>query len=236
MLLLAVSHSKFQPHLVLNLPLIITLFVLRRSAVAGGVPDAVEEDACGGVARPRLSEQRHHRHHPPARPQASLLPVHALYLFGFNTPRHLRAPVFPAAAARNNSRPTALSSIRRTQAGPHGLDSTNVPCAFLHPLAETLCQGDNCQCRGNFEQFEEMYEQKRTEVNKAAEKYEKQIKAAKRSGNKANQVGNRRISGFVCFKMPCMKVRKAGLRPPSAPATRPARCGWAENMRFCLAN
>ncbi len=33
-----------------------------------------------------------------------------------------------------------------------------------------------------------MYEQKRTEVNKAAEKYEKQIKAAKRSGNKANQV------------------------------------------------
>lgn len=43
-------------------------------------------------------------------------------------------------------------------------------------------------CRGNFEQFEEMYEQRRTEVNKAAEKYEKQIKAAKRSGNKANQV------------------------------------------------
>ncbi len=33
-----------------------------------------------------------------------------------------------------------------------------------------------------------MYEQKRTEVNKAADKYEKQIKAAKRSGNKANQV------------------------------------------------
>jgi len=33
-----------------------------------------------------------------------------------------------------------------------------------------------------------MYEQKRTEVNKAAEKYEKAIKAAKRSGNKANQV------------------------------------------------
>ena len=42
--------------------------------------------------------------------------------------------------------------------------------------------------RGNFAQFEEMYEQKRTEVNKAAEKYEKAIKAAKRSGNKANQV------------------------------------------------
>jgi ATP-binding cassette subfamily F protein 1 len=32
-----------------------------------------------------------------------------------------------------------------------------------------------------------MYEQKRKEVNKAAEKFEKQLKAAKRSGSKANQ-------------------------------------------------
>ncbi|WIA09051.1 hypothetical protein OEZ85_008465 [Tetradesmus obliquus] len=36
--------------------------------------------------------------------------------------------------------------------------------------------------RGNFAQFEEMYEQKRREVNKAYEKYEKQLKAAKSSG------------------------------------------------------
>lgn len=41
--------------------------------------------------------------------------------------------------------------------------------------------------RGNFAQFEEMYEQKRREVNKAAEKYEKQIKAAKKTGSKAAQ-------------------------------------------------
>ncbi|KAF8072920.1 ABCF4 [Scenedesmus sp. PABB004] len=43
--------------------------------------------------------------------------------------------------------------------------------------------------RGNFAQFEEMYEQKRREVNKAFEKYEKQMKAAKQSGknSKANQ-------------------------------------------------
>ena len=38
-----------------------------------------------------------------------------------------------------------------------------------------------------FLQFEEMYEQKRKEVNKAAEKFEKQLKAAKRSGSKATQ-------------------------------------------------
>jgi ATP-binding cassette subfamily F protein 1 len=41
--------------------------------------------------------------------------------------------------------------------------------------------------RGNFAQFEEMYEQKRKEVNKEADKFEKQMKAAKRSGSKANQ-------------------------------------------------
>lgn len=41
--------------------------------------------------------------------------------------------------------------------------------------------------RGNFSQFEEMYDQRRTEVNKAADKFEKQMKAAKRSGNRANQ-------------------------------------------------
>ncbi|KXZ55387.1 hypothetical protein GPECTOR_3g513 [Gonium pectorale] len=40
------------------------------------------------------------------------------------------------------------------------------------------------QYRGNFAQFEEMYEQKRREVNKAFEKYEKQLKAAKSGGGK----------------------------------------------------
>lgn len=39
--------------------------------------------------------------------------------------------------------------------------------------------------RGNFAQFEEMYEQRRREVNKEFEKYQKQIKAAKKSGSKA---------------------------------------------------
>lgn len=36
--------------------------------------------------------------------------------------------------------------------------------------------------RGNFAQFEEMYEQRRREVNKEFDKYQKQMKAAKRSG------------------------------------------------------
>ncbi|KAL2643802.1 hypothetical protein R1flu_011389 [Riccia fluitans] len=41
--------------------------------------------------------------------------------------------------------------------------------------------------KGNFESFEKMYEQKRTENNKKYENYEKQLKAAKRSGSKAQQ-------------------------------------------------
>lgn len=40
---------------------------------------------------------------------------------------------------------------------------------------------------GNFAHFEDMYEQKRKQVNAAFEKYEKQMKAAKQSGDKKNQ-------------------------------------------------
>ncbi|CAG9461390.1 unnamed protein product [Pedinophyceae sp. YPF-701] len=43
------------------------------------------------------------------------------------------------------------------------------------------------QYRGNFEQFEGMYEQKRREVNKEYEKFAKQMKAAKQTGGKAAQ-------------------------------------------------
>lgn len=41
--------------------------------------------------------------------------------------------------------------------------------------------------RGNFDDFETGYEQRRKEMNKKFETYEKQIKAAKRSGNRAQQ-------------------------------------------------
>ncbi|GBF96295.1 ABC transporter F family member [Raphidocelis subcapitata] len=41
--------------------------------------------------------------------------------------------------------------------------------------------------RGNFAQFEEMYEQKRREVNKAFDRYEKQLKAAKAKGQSNKQ-------------------------------------------------
>ncbi|XP_018832851.1 ABC transporter F family member 4 [Juglans regia] len=41
--------------------------------------------------------------------------------------------------------------------------------------------------RGNFDEFESGYEQRRKEMNKRYETYEKQIKAAKRSGSRAQQ-------------------------------------------------
>ncbi|GMN68044.1 hypothetical protein TIFTF001_037103 [Ficus carica] len=41
--------------------------------------------------------------------------------------------------------------------------------------------------RGNFDDFESGYEQRRKEVNKKYEIYDKQVKAAKRSGNRAQQ-------------------------------------------------
>ncbi|KAK2080085.1 hypothetical protein QBZ16_002481 [Prototheca wickerhamii] len=40
--------------------------------------------------------------------------------------------------------------------------------------------------RGNFAQFEEMYDQRRREVNKEFDRYQKQLRAAKRSGSKAS--------------------------------------------------
>ena len=40
--------------------------------------------------------------------------------------------------------------------------------------------------RGNFAQFEEMYEQRRREANKEFDRFQKQLKAAKRSGSKAS--------------------------------------------------
>ena len=41
--------------------------------------------------------------------------------------------------------------------------------------------------RGNFDDFESGYEQKRREMNKKYETYEKQMKAARKSGSKAQQ-------------------------------------------------
>ena len=61
---------------------------------------------------------------------------------------------------------------------------------FLNAITTDVIHLHDCRLhyyRGNFEQFEEMYEQKRREVNNAADKYDKAMKAAKRSGGRAAQ-------------------------------------------------
>lgn len=63
----------------------------------------------------------------------------------------------------------------------HDRDFLNTVCTdvvHLHDLKLT-------SYRGNFAQFEEMYEQRRREANRAFEKYEKQLKAAKATSSKA---------------------------------------------------
>ncbi|KAJ7967974.1 ABC transporter F family-like protein [Quillaja saponaria] len=54
--------------------------------------------------------------------------------------------------------------------------------------------------RGNFDDFESGYEQRRKEMNKKFEIYEKQMKAAKRSGNRAQQEKVKDRAKFVAAK------------------------------------
>ena len=60
------------------------------------------------------------------------------------------------------------------------LDSVTTDIVHLHD--ERLHQ-----YKGNYSTFEEMYEQRRKEANKAFDKYEKQMKAAKASGSRTKQ-------------------------------------------------
>ncbi|KAJ8541684.1 hypothetical protein K7X08_002500 [Anisodus acutangulus] len=54
--------------------------------------------------------------------------------------------------------------------------------------------------RGNFDDFESGYEQRRKEMNKKFEIYDKQLKAAKRSGNRAQQEKVKDRAKFVAAK------------------------------------
>ncbi|KAG1675121.1 hypothetical protein FOA52_003344 [Chlamydomonas sp. UWO 241] len=58
------------------------------------------------------------------------------------------------------------------------------------------------QYKGNFAQFEEMYEQKRREVNKAFDKYEKQIKSAKSGGGPvSSKKAQEKVKGEAAKKL-----------------------------------
>ncbi|OMP03676.1 ABC transporter-like protein [Corchorus olitorius] len=65
----------------------------------------------------------------------------------------------------------------------HDRDFLNTVCTEIIHLHDFKLQF----YRGNFDDFESGYEQRRKEMNKKFEIYEKQVKAAKRSGNRAQQ-------------------------------------------------
>ena len=78
--------------------------------------------------------------------------------------------------------------------------------------------------RGNFAQFEEMYEQRRREVNKVAEKFEKQMKVAKKSGSKANQDKVRLLTSYAAAEVPLDRadsMRYSHNQPPPPPPQTP---------------
>ncbi|KAL3325904.1 hypothetical protein AABB24_036895 [Solanum stoloniferum] len=74
--------------------------------------------------------------------------------------------------------------------------------------------------RGNFDDFESGYEQRRKEMNKKFEIYDKQLKAAKRSGNRAQQEKVKDRAKFVASKESKKKGKDRVAEdetPPEAP-------------------
>ncbi|XP_074270278.1 ABC transporter F family member 4-like [Silene latifolia] len=65
----------------------------------------------------------------------------------------------------------------------HDRDFLNTVCVEIIHLHDMKLH----MYRGNFDDFESGYEQRRKEMNKEFEKYDKQLKAAKRSGNQLQQ-------------------------------------------------
>ncbi|KAL9239683.1 hypothetical protein vseg_013983 [Gypsophila vaccaria] len=65
----------------------------------------------------------------------------------------------------------------------HDRDFLNTVCMEIIHLHDMKLH----MYRGNFDDFESGYEQRRTEMNKGFDKYEKELKAAKRSGNQLKE-------------------------------------------------
>lgn len=78
----------------------------------------------------------------------------------------------------------------------HDRDFLNTVCSEIIHLHDMKLQ----YYRGNFDDFESGYEQRRKEMNKKFETYDKQLKAAKRSGNRAQQEKVKDRAKFVASK------------------------------------
>ncbi|XP_021762724.1 ABC transporter F family member 4-like [Chenopodium quinoa] len=101
----------------------------------------------------------------------------------------------------------------------HDRDFLNTVCNEIIHLHDMKLQ----LYRGNFDDFESGYEQRRKEMNKKYEVYEKQLKAAKRSGNQAQQQKVKERAKFAAAKEVSKKKSKGKVDEDEAVQEAPSK-------------
>ncbi|XP_021725702.1 ABC transporter F family member 4-like [Chenopodium quinoa] len=101
----------------------------------------------------------------------------------------------------------------------HDRDFLNTVCNEIIHLHDMKLQ----LYRGNFDDFESGYEQRRKEMNKKYEVYEKQLKAAKRSGNQAQQQKVKERAKFAVAKEVSKKKSKGKVDEDEAVQEAPSK-------------
>ncbi|XP_022729575.1 ABC transporter F family member 4-like [Durio zibethinus] len=101
----------------------------------------------------------------------------------------------------------------------HDRDFLNTVCTEIIHLHDLKLQF----YRGNFDDFESGYEQRRKEMNKKFEIYEKQVKAAKRSGNRVQQEKVKDRAKFVAAKEAAKNKGKGKIDEDETPAEAPKK-------------
>ena len=101
----------------------------------------------------------------------------------------------------------------------HDRDFLNTVCIDIIHLHDQKLDS----YRGNFDDFEVGYEQRRKETNKKFEIYDKQMKAAKRSGNRVQQEKVKDRAKFVAAKEAAKNKSKAKVDEDQAPPEAPKK-------------
>ncbi|XWS28362.1 hypothetical protein CRYUN_Cryun25bG0061800 [Craigia yunnanensis] len=101
----------------------------------------------------------------------------------------------------------------------HDRDFLNTVCTEIIHLHDLKLQF----YRGNFDGFESGYEQRRKEMNKKFEIYEKQVKAAKRSGNRVQQEKVKDRAKFAAAKEAAKNKGKGKINEDELPAEAPKK-------------
>ncbi|TYH62713.1 hypothetical protein ES332_D07G139200v1 [Gossypium tomentosum] len=101
----------------------------------------------------------------------------------------------------------------------HDRDFLNTVCTEIIHLHDMKLQF----YRGNFDDFESGYEQRRKEMNKKFEIYEKQVKAAKRSGNRVQQEKVKDRAKFAGAKEAAKNKGKGKIDEDDRPAEAPKK-------------